>query len=130
MSPSGGSATILPVWGLRFNVRDDGVGQPTASGGDSSLTPRLRGSKWRPLPLSRSELAGAYLPIDSPMPLRQMRCRAATGFVEPWAVTGSNRRPPACKAGALPAELTARSMEDSRLTQREDRPKAVVSRCG
>jgi hypothetical protein len=24
-----------------------------------------------------------------------------------WAVTGSNRRPPACKAGALPAELTA-----------------------
>ena len=26
-----------------------------------------------------------------------------------WAVTGSNRRPPACKAGALPAELTART---------------------
>jgi hypothetical protein len=26
-----------------------------------------------------------------------------------WAVTGSNRRPPACKAGALPAELTARA---------------------
>src|SRR4051812_21994805 len=25
-----------------------------------------------------------------------------------WAVTGSNRRHPACKAGALPAELTAR----------------------
>src|SRR5690242_20093668 len=24
-----------------------------------------------------------------------------------WAVTGSNCRPPACKAGALPAELTA-----------------------
>ena len=24
-----------------------------------------------------------------------------------WAVTVSNRRPPACKAGALPAELTA-----------------------
>src|SRR4029078_2843838 len=24
-----------------------------------------------------------------------------------WAVTGSNRRHPACKAGALPAELTA-----------------------
>jgi hypothetical protein len=24
-----------------------------------------------------------------------------------WAVTGSNRRPPACKAGALPSELTA-----------------------
>src|SRR5437763_4663738 len=25
----------------------------------------------------------------------------------PWAVPGSNGRPPACKAGALPAELTA-----------------------
>ena len=23
-----------------------------------------------------------------------------------WSVSGSNRRPPACKAGALPAELT------------------------
>ena len=25
-----------------------------------------------------------------------------------WIVSGSNRRPPACKAGALPAELTTR----------------------
>ena len=25
---------------------------------------------------------------------------------EEWSVPGSNRRPPACKAGALPAELT------------------------
>jgi hypothetical protein len=31
-----------------------------------------------------------------------------------WAVTGSNRRPPACKAGALPAELTARSPTECR----------------
>jgi hypothetical protein len=30
-------------------------------------------------------------------------------FGREWAVTGSNRRPPACKAGALPAELTARA---------------------
>ena len=27
-----------------------------------------------------------------------------------WAVTGSNRRPPACKAGALPTELTAQAL--------------------
>ena len=27
----------------------------------------------------------------------------------PWAVPGSNQRPPACKAGALPTELTARA---------------------
>ena len=26
-----------------------------------------------------------------------------------WSVPGSNRRPPACKAGALPAELTPRA---------------------
>ncbi len=26
-----------------------------------------------------------------------------------WRMTGSNRRPPACKAGALPAELILRS---------------------
>ena len=31
-----------------------------------------------------------------------------------WAVPGSNRRPPACKAGALPAELTARQGESTR----------------
>jgi putative sterol carrier protein len=30
-----------------------------------------------------------------------------------WAVTGSNRRLPACKAGALPAELTARAEDGS-----------------
>ncbi len=30
------------------------------------------------------------------------RCRPAKGW---WRMTGSNRRPPACKAGALPAEL-------------------------
>ena len=28
-----------------------------------------------------------------------------TGNLEWWRMTGSNRRPPACKAGALPAEL-------------------------
>ena len=30
-----------------------------------------------------------------------------------WAVPGSNGRPPACKAGALPAELTAHAGESS-----------------
>ncbi len=27
-----------------------------------------------------------------------------------WAVLGSNQRPPACRAGALPTELTARGV--------------------
>ena len=33
------------------------------------------------------------------------------GEADRWAVQGSNLRPPACKAGALPAELTARRPE-------------------
>ena len=33
-----------------------------------------------------------------------------------WAVLGSNQRPPPCRGGALPAELTAR--EGSRITNR------------
>src|SRR5713101_3072351 len=33
-----------------------------------------------------------------------------------WAVTDSNRRHPACKAGALPTELTALLREQSLLT--------------
>ena len=35
--------------------------------------------------------------------------RAGFRSEERWAVQGSNLRPPACKAGALPAELTARA---------------------
>jgi hypothetical protein len=34
---------------------------------------------------------------------------ASRGGRRRWAVTGSNRRPSACKADALPAELTARA---------------------
>ena len=30
-----------------------------------------------------------------------------------WRMTGSNRRPPACKAGALPAELIPRVSGES-----------------
>jgi hypothetical protein len=41
-----------------------------------------------------------------------------------WSQTGSNRRPPACKAGALPTELWPRQRtEDGR--QRTDRNSAV-----
>src|SRR4051794_19787451 len=35
-----------------------------------------------------------------------------------WAVQGSNLRPPACKAGALPAELTART-DDAQCTSQD-----------
>ncbi len=36
-----------------------------------------------------------------------------------WTLTGSNRRPPACKAGALPAEL--RAHKNKLINGREDR---------
>ena len=45
-----------------------------------------------------------------------------------WAVTGSNRRPPACKAGALPAELTARAASPQREPlARPEAPKGRVA---
>src|SRR6266566_7193951 len=84
------------AWGPTFQRRGRRSWGPTASDGYGGLTSRQRGSNGIRSPLT-IRLAGAYLPIDSPTHLRQMRRRAASGFVEPWAVTGSNRRPPACK---------------------------------
>src|SRR5919197_5605568 len=40
--------------------------------------------------------------------------RSGRTSVDEWAVPGSNQRPPACKAGALPTELTARRPQDKR----------------
>jgi hypothetical protein len=42
---------------------------------------------------------------ESPPKRARMPCSCG------WAVQGSNLRPPACKAGALPAELTARAVQ-------------------
>ena len=36
--------------------------------------------------------------------------QTASQLISKWAVQDSNLRPPACKAGALPAELTARAV--------------------
>src|SRR5919201_94986 len=41
-------------------------------------------------------------------PAARVRCERTCATGVTWAVPGSNQRPPACKAGALPAELTAR----------------------
>src|SRR6266545_2622414 len=49
----------------------------------------------------------AFRKIDCDEPTTKTEC-LREGLAIGWAVTGSNRRPPACKAGALPAELTAR----------------------
>ena len=49
-----------------------------------------------------------------------LACRAeAAGSGEGWwSQTGSNRRPPACKAGALPTELWPRSRRKSETPER------------
>jgi hypothetical protein len=55
--------------------------------------------------------ASTALPHAPSKPVSRDRPTAAfplRGTSDLWAVPGSNRRPPACKAGALPAELTAR----------------------
>ena len=39
--------------------------------------------------------------------------RACSSRSQRWSVPGSNRRPPACKAGALPTELTPRGLDSS-----------------
>ena len=44
-----------------------------------------------------------------------------------WALRGSNPRPPACKAGALPAELSARNSRDLGEGPRRWRPPAEPS---
>ena len=64
--------------------------------GLSRRTPPLLSSAWCAAGLHRvaDEQRGRAVEAARPLPKR-------------WAVTGSNRRPPACKAGALPAELTA-----------------------
>src|SRR5215468_1634240 len=45
-----------------------------------------------------------------------------------WRMTGSNRRPPACKAGALPAELIPRNINGDPYGTRT-RVTAVKGRC-
>src|ERR1051326_7251452 len=44
------------------------------------------------------------------------RTKAAGGGEGWWSQTGSNRRPPACKAGALPTELWPRLRNATRFT--------------
>ena len=44
-------------------------------------------------------------------------CRLGSSCSRWWRLTGSNRRPPACKAGALPAELNPRGHAGQRQGQ-------------
>ncbi len=47
-----------------------------------------------------------------------------------WSLSGSNRRPPACKAGALPAELKPRCRHTAGTGSRVHRARSVQSKRG
>ena len=57
-----------------------------------------------------SQSADADVPLCDDLRVSESAEFAATS---PWSQTGSNRRPPACKAGALPAELSPQTMRRS-----------------
>ena len=56
---------------------------------------------------TNGEIVKALAALFSRGASRARAARAARGGlrISPWSQPGSNRRPPACKAGALPAEL-------------------------
>src|SRR5882757_3073331 len=58
-----------------------------------------------PARFRRSRSAFATLRRDSLCAVLACRAEAPVGREGWWSQTGSNRRPPACKAGALPTEL-------------------------
>ncbi len=84
-----------------------------------------------PLAIRPGQGRSAFRPVDPSGPVFSSQCvrtgepnpdgrgrKACTFFLdipvqtirrEWWSLSGSNRRPPACKAGALPAELKPRS---------------------
>ena len=60
--------------------------------------------------------------------LNDVFASAGNQFKKPWwRRTGSNRRPPACKAGALPAELRPRKVFEAKL-RKADWPSRLMPR--
>ena len=59
--------------------------------------------------LKNSRLSQAILASTTKQPFSKAALVLSKGVW--WRMTGSNRRPPACKAGALPAELIPRVMD-------------------
>src|SRR6185312_4056967 len=53
------------------------------------------------------------MPASMPDDFKSFVCLYFTHRSSWWSQSGSNRRPPACKAGALPAELWPRFSEES-----------------
>ena len=58
-------------------------------------------------------LPSVFCPLSSALcPLPSVLCPLSSVLWNWWSQSGSNRRPPACKAGALPAELWPRQKTD------------------
>ena len=55
--------------------------------------------------LSSASSSSVFLCLAAPAPRGGRRARCAVPMNDAWRMPASNRRPPACKAGALPAEL-------------------------
>ena len=55
--------------------------------------------------LSSASSSAVFLCLAAPAPRGGRRARCAVPMNDAWRMPASNRRPPACKAGALPAEL-------------------------
>src|SRR5215211_2121488 len=86
-------------------------------------------------PAPRAAPTRARLSLDAPtcndseaLPraIQYLQNRAPLARRAGWAVLGSNQRPPACKAGALPTELTA--LLDRVCPQRDSNPRYSLER--
>ena len=74
----------------------------------SSLIKDLTSSAWDPIKQNQTLFVNPFaLPVcHHPHAISTTSTRCICVW---WRMTGSNRRPPACKAGALPAELMPRT---------------------
>ena len=90
--------------------------------------PSLPGS--RIPPFGKMVGLGGLEPPTSPLSgvrSNHLSYRPKNGAVRWWSLSGSNRRPPACKAGALPAELKPQCCQSG--SGHGKPPRATVIEC-
>jgi hypothetical protein len=75
-----------------------------------SLSSRCQGTRARG-PQRSKRISAPLAEAKRPLARKQRAKRAIAQTRLWWSLPGSNRRPPACKAGALPAELRPRSFQ-------------------
>jgi hypothetical protein len=85
-----------------------------------SYRPARRPAKPADAPVARLSRSAAWprhaVPASRPGPKRRHAPASCDAWrVGWWSQPGSNRRPPACKAGALPAELWPRKVLDQKV---------------